>query len=117
MCRGIQLTEAGFLPRPDIAIGIWPHALNNKDLYIASIYLEDGLEIPSQALKRLVKVVKDKKCHLLAMVDANAHNTAWGSKKTNTRGKAFFEFLVKTGKTGITLDKAEYVENPLLHPC
>jgi hypothetical protein len=48
---------------------------------------------PSRELEDLVRYCEKENLHLLVGCDSNAHHTAWGSTKCNSRGEALMEFL------------------------
>lgn len=70
----------------------------NESCVVASAYLpyDDGINIPSEALRSLISASQKGKKNLVLGCDANAHHTLWGSTDINPRGEVLFNFILES---------------------
>lgn len=69
---------------------------NLRSMIVASAYFpwDSPTQPPSLEFKKLVDHSKLSKLQLLTGIDANAHNEAWGSTNTNSRGECLLDYFV-----------------------
>ena len=67
----------------------------SKELSIimASIYMDNTKDIPSDLITRIASYSEREKLPLIAGVDSNAHHVAWGHGSTNARGRSLLQTL------------------------
>jgi len=74
------------------------HKIGGKErtVVLASVYLPgNSRELPPSAeMKKIVDYCRQAGISLLIGCDANAHHESWGSKDSNRRGEALFEYLI-----------------------
>jgi len=69
-----------------------------RPLILASVYMaRDTPHAPPQEFALLVEYARVSGNELVVGCDSNSHNTAWGCRDTNTRGKSLIEFIVSSG--------------------
>lgn len=69
---------------------------NNKNLVIASVYMDGQMECPPPKMRSLVEDCHQKSLPLLIGCDANAHHITWGSTGVNKRGLELVDYLAST---------------------
>ena len=71
--------------------------VGRKNIIVASAYLPGDEAIPQMQLDQLFDFCRINKSELLIGMDANAHNTIWGSSDTNTRGEEVLNLMFTWG--------------------
>ena len=62
----------------------------HRDVTICSVYLPPGIALPLSELRRLMLELPSP---VVLLGDFNAHNSAWGSENTDTRGRLLESFI------------------------
>ena len=90
----VNLWLAAEYSNKDITTCIWKDALDGKNVYVASVYLDIlHASIIPRKLRRLADYCKAHNEHLILCVDTNSHSTLWGCMENNVRGDALDDFL------------------------
>ena len=89
--KDVNFTFLSELSNSDIAVG----KFDNKETYLASVYMDILVDPISDKLEQLVQLVNSKKATLILCMDTNAHSVLWGEKRTNYRGSLVEEFIVQ----------------------
>lgn len=74
--------------------------LGNHELTVVSIYIPPSAPLPQQSIR---DIFRDLQPPFLVAGDINAHNTLWGSRRTDSRGKAWWD-VVDTLKLSLLND-------------
>ncbi len=83
----------------DLAVVALELETPNKQLYIASCYLDILHVAPSTELVRIVQHCKETRTPLVIGIDSNAHSVMWGEPHTNGRGEAIEEWVIRNDLT------------------
>ena len=67
----------------------------DEPLLMASCYLAQDRESPTEETERLIQEVSQKRQPLVIGADVNAHHTLWGCKDVNNRGESLLDFILK----------------------
>ena len=67
--------------------------INNKQYWIASVYMAHDNEMPPPGMKTLVEAAEVKNKNLIVGSDANAHHHMWGSTDINYRARNLLNLL------------------------
>ena len=70
-------------------------SINNKMIYVSSVYLDINFPVRNILLTALVEKTNRKGIPLLVGLDTNAHSSLWGSEDTNSRGEEMEDFILE----------------------
>ena len=62
---------------------------------VASIYMDQNKDIPTEKITALTKIANDTKATLIITSDTNAHHKIWGDKNTDKRGEDLLNTLTQ----------------------
>jgi hypothetical protein len=79
----------------DVCTCLWNKAHNNENILIISAYWDNLDNNIPPMLELAINTANTKGYQFILCIDSNAHNTLWGSKTTNTRGRTMEEFIAQ----------------------
>ncbi len=69
--------------------------INNKVVYLSSVYLDINLPVRNPSLVAMVEKANRKAIPLLIGLDTNAHSSLWGSENSNSRGEEMEDMILE----------------------
>jgi hypothetical protein len=83
----------------DITTCRWHDNLENKEVYLVSVYSDINEQYINQKLEELIQFCNDNSYELIAGIDSNAHSSLWGCQNNNPRGDFYEDFIIENALT------------------